>query len=97
VIDSQKGLPVTDAGLSRAAPSATGHPKSGGPITAPAFQFGHLTPTSHHGHTGVLAGVVKTSPPKAEAPERESPLFSPLPRFGCVYSVHKVASCFEEE
>lgn len=76
-----------------------GHPESGGggPLMAPAFQFGHLTTTSHHGHTGVLARVVKASSPKAEAAEMESPLFAPLPRFGCVYSVHKVASCFEEE
>lgn len=37
VIDSQKGLPITDAGPSRAAPSATGHPKSGGPHYGPCF------------------------------------------------------------
>ena len=64
VIEAQKGLPITGAGPSRAAPSVTGleqrPPRE--PIMVPAFRFGPVTPSNHHGRTEVPAGVAKALP-----------------------------------
>lgn len=85
VIEPQRALPITGTGPFTAAPLATG----------PRFPIWSRHPLRPACHMEVPSMTVEASP-WAEAPEGVASLLR-LPRFGCVYPVHKVASCFEEE
>lgn len=63
---------------------------------ATAFQCSHVTPLNCRGYREVASGGQWRLFTQAESC-RKSPLFSHHPWFRCVYHVHKVASCFEEE